>query len=615
MFFDSRSALSAARAASRTVAADVFPNVTPFGRVNGLDPRLLKFKKNFLRAIRSEISPISEDGFVLGTGIPGDFSRLTSVGGLAYNPSSIPMRDNEVERVRMGLTTSWLSTRDRQIAKKLARLIFNNPKPAKIRYAPDSSSSFPFFAKGSEKTSLLRRACDEVNQIYSKVRRHDLDGLARQHNFYFCSYLGSRVSPDSATWDEETGLFKPKDRIVYSREYAKSNGRVGQPTFADKSVYSDSGQLLPNTFASRKRVVFAFAWAVNALCTIILGPVREWYLNEYAFTFKHREAETIASKLGRFPYIIGTDIEAYDTTYPRFLFDEILEALSEMLTPGALEMFRLSSLCPFYSPSVYRDKPEPFWMGNPLNINHFKVFPGLPSGWSINPDTGKYGGAFEGLILADRIFGDSLERMDEILKGEHPYFALLDMSDDMLMAFKNKEHADHYRKLLDDVGSGYFKKKVETPLSFLGNIGFKTLTGELKLIPNVQSYLVNWFSPERSASSDQRRYWYIGWAERRRLYSRAGEAFSITEELMEKHWFDIFGFDVHSYEREMRGLGVSSSSELDMLVLQNPDLLHYRITPEEISEELAQKLTSVVDQGDAIRVWEASYDSHFKFWT
>lgn len=294
--------------------------------------------------------------------------------------------------------------------------------------------------------------------------------------------------------------------------------------------------------------------------------------------------------------------------YPRFFTDTLLEHFESVLNEETVEMMRLAYFSPFFSSSTYRGIPDPKWMGNPFLSSNFIIYPGLPSGLAMNTENGKFGGTGTVLCILDKIFGDTLSRMDDVLKGEHPLYGILNQGDDTIVMFAREEDMLKYKRLIGDrKNPSYFYLQEEKAFSFLGNLGASDEKGNFRLIPNVQSFIVNWMCPERSASSEVRKYFYIGWDERRKLYSAAGRAYQSVESAMEKHFYDVFKFDIHAYARFMKGIPIASGSEIDNLVMQNPDLLHYRFTPEDISPELADQLVSVVPEDLAEHVWNSTF--------
>jgi hypothetical protein len=246
------------------------------------------------------------------------------------------------------------------------------------------------------------------------------------------------------------------------------------------------------------------------------------------------------------------------------------------------------------------------WMGHPFQIDDYRLQPGLPSGIPPNPDFGKYFMTATYLCLFDDYFGDVLETgVDVILRGDHPLYGLLNMGDDSVVLSNDSKFVRELMQKLEDEAqvSPYFQLEKEDAVAFLGNVFYRDDREDLKLSPNIASFINNWFAPEISTTHVKREFWPVGWMERQQFYMQS-PSFQDAWEIMVKHFYDTWHVHPDLYASKakdrMRVPAFPVTSEVDRIVLEDPSKLYYRFDADELSSEILDSIVGTIPADDVM---------------
>jgi hypothetical protein len=147
--------------------------------------------------------------------------------------------------------------------------------------------------------------------------------------------------------------------------------------------------------------------------------------------------------------------------------------------------------------------------------------------------------------------------------------------------------------------SPYFKLEKEEAISFLGNVFYRDYNGNISIAPNLQSYIYNWWVPERGVNSKMRLYWPTGFFERQKYYSLA-PSFSAVNDVVVKRFRQVFGTSPEALaiigQEKIKTIPIRPQSEEDRLVLEDPSRAHYRVRPDQLSPEIQELISCVVDE-------------------
>lgn len=587
--------------------------VAIFPEVMSTDRKVLRFLEILADRLTEAFPATADESGVCGpNAIPRNFYALRNVAGYVMNPTSIPPVDNAMIREDLGLLDKFHSPRHQAIFNELIKQMFGRASPASVPIRRSASTGSPDYVDDvPKKKRELRLALTNLDDFLALVDRGNLSGLYQKYNATIVQSLGIRLQPDSVTKDEN-GRFTTKSREVNDELAARSSFKEGRRFAADKTVCID-GQKVPGHFAMRRRTVYGMSFVANYVVSAHCACWRQVYLEEYAFTWKHRTAVSILEKMQLFKHQVGVDVKQFDQSVGSFLIDAFLEQLAKYVDRRFVELLRLMFHAPFISPAPSVGAPSdderinPFFGTDPFDVKSFTMNLGLPSGIGINPDFGKFIMTFQYLCLLDDYYHDVMEvGLPTILTGHHTKYALLDMSDDGVILTNDAHFAAFVAE--GNYPSKYFKLELESPVSFLGNVPYRKEDGSLGLAPDLVSFFVNWWVPEKGVDHPSRRqFWAIGDRERRAHYAKCpsySAAFKIYTELFYEH------FGVHpesiaqKYYPEQKAF--SALSYIDQLVMMRPELLLYKYDENQVSQKV---LDYVQVSLPAAEVWPLIKDS------
>lgn len=533
---------------------------------------------------------VGEDGTLGEQAVPGDFYQLLTVAGYGMNPISVPPVNNEFIRSELKLATGFITPRDRQIFDQLVKFMFARSAPASLGIRREASTGAPDYVNDViKKKTELRAAFADMERFLDLIDKNKFLELYVDFNSPIVHTTGERTQADKVSFVD--GVARSKDREVNDELAARTAMKEGIRRPADKRVFK-SGSQVNGHFAGRRRTVFGTSFVPNYVLATFCSSWRKVYLEDFAFTWKHRTEEEILGKMNRFSNIVGFDVKQFDQSVATWMIDAFTEELANYVDPRVAKLVSLMFKAPYIVPYPWvagtsEAEFNPLYGDDPFDIATFAMEVGLPSGIAINPDSGKLFMVWQYLVVLDRFYQNVLEiGIDTILRGEHDQYAMLNMGDDCVLLLNDSAFGQWFK----DGGytDPYFFLEEERPISFLGNVPYRNERGELKLAPNVVSYLVNWLVPEVGIEHARRRnFWAIGERERRVHYAQA-PSYPLVHEAFERHFRDTFGvlpasITAEAYEQQRRYQNLST---WDALVLQNPDYLHYKVSEDAISPEI-----------------------------
>lgn len=526
------------------------------------DPRMLAFKEALAQALSGpEWEPTVDEKTGLSLNfLSGDAPRLLAVPGYKKYPYGIPPLSNKEYRAEKKLPDDWLSSVDMEIFDELFNTLYGDYRPARLTIRRGASTTIPDYETSSEvKKKHLLRALRYIKSDKELTPRELIS-----NGFYPVYQTVIRLQPD-----------KPgKQRMV-------NNGY--------KFVPANSVSLSAPFTAMRVRTAYAMSGTVSYVQTLAMAPIRGYYLNEFEFTYKHREPDQVSAKLERFKEVLGIDVTNFDFSPPQHLMERYVENFERygVFSPRMTQWLRLTLGGPSISPSPYPAGREQKWPTgpDPFDPSSYTLDKGLPSGHPLNPDIGKFLMSFEVLARFHRMGVSVLGKIAMILAGKHPLIGFLNSADDNLLVSNRPGLLKSFSR-----SEGYFEIDEEEQPVFLGVIYGRDEGGYMIGHRNLFSFLVNWFSAERGLGKkhgDSRAYASLGWRERKSLYS-SHPRFSELYALADKVWRQFFNDSMDAYmarhvdPREP----IEINSEADRLFLINPDVIHYKVDVNDLTVSL-----------------------------
>lgn len=586
-------------------------------------PGIVSDDRDFLstmRLIDNELSSINISVDVSGVlgpeAVPSDFHQLLTVAGYGMNPISVPPMDNSAIREDLKLARGFRTPRDRQIFDELVKLMFARSAPASVGIRREASTGAPDYVNDViKKKTELRHAYANTEAFLNHIDKGTLLELYIEFNSPIVHTTGERTQADKVV--ERDGKLVSKDREVNDEIAARTGLREGKRQPADKRIFKQ-GDEITGHFAGRRRTVFGTSFVPNYFLATFCASWRKVYLEDFAFTWKHRTDKEILGKMRSFNNVVGFDVKQFDQSVATWMIDAFTDELARYVDPRVAKLVSMMFKAPYIVPYpwIYGTSEEgfnPLYGEDPFSESSFTNSVGLPSGIAINPDCGKLFMTWQYLVLLDRHFGNVIEMgIDSILRGQCDQYALLNMGDDCVLLLNDGSFADWFKA--GGYTDPYFFLEEERPISFLGNVPYRDASGELQLAPNVVSYLVNWLVPEVGIDHMRRRnFWAIGERERRIHYAQA-PSYPLVHECFERHFRNTYGvlpasISSEAYEQQRRYQNLST---WDALVLQNPDYLHYKVSEDMISPEILELIVTSLSVDETWPVVSRYTDKRFQ---
>lgn len=569
------------------------------------DPRYHRVLLELDEVLSDHKPVIDENGFSNHQALVSDFGSLRNPAGYYMNPISIPLESNRVLVDELKLATGFLTPRDEKIFKELHNYMFHTVVPASLAIRKTASSGAPYF----EASLRAKKEPVAVMNAYSadiltRFGRGDLQSLYEKYGMFFATYMGVRTQPDSVV--RKDGRVTSKGREVNDELFVRSGGKQGARRPADKTIHRPDGTVIEGLFASRRRSVYAYPAMYNYWLTQFFTLLRAHYLEDAAFTFKHRTPKEIVEKLSGFASVRGFDVKQFDQSVQPWLLSAFVSGFNGFIREEVLFFLDKVMKQPIYMPhpqviNASGHDVDPFkfnpCFGDPWDLSTFNREVGLPSGIGPNPDMGKFIMTFVYLVLFDRHFGDVLETgVRKILRGESDRYALLDMSDDAAIGVNDPTFWATVERVCAE--PFYVKIEPEEGISFLGNILYKDRDDKIAASPNVVTFLRNRLCPEHGCQHWSRRDFVgTGWVEGKVHYSSAplfAEVWGTLDTVWRKHFGASIDVRFRTALDAERHRDVPSLSEVDRAVLENPDKLYYRYSIEEVHPWVLEKLIGSV---------------------
>ncbi len=543
------------------------------GIVTAIDGQPNPIFVKFMNELKVQVEQLgiaeTKGGLMTTDGLPGDLSRLLTLSGFPMQPMTSPDSFNDYRTQ----ASSFHNAEHETIAAELLDAMTENWDPVHgYRIARVSTAGFPSFTFDvAEKMRMALHSLDAVSAIGKACDSGDLDLLWRNHDIILAYYSTYRMQADRA--NKVNGRLLPKDRPHYGWNWATSP--LTETPIANRLI---SGSDHP-AFRQRVRLAYGLPGTSNYLIGCLMSGFRDHYLSEYGKTWTTRGPDELRDTLQGWN-VVGVDVANFDSTAPRFLMHYFLDGIANKF-PALRNFLKMTLHAPVFTPAQGKEDPS-FWTGNPFDISTFMTNTGLPSGVSYNPDLGKFMGTFQALCIIHDLHGGVIGNVREILRHEHPEFMLKNSGDDMLIGFADQERSASLFKILGDEehalhDTRYFVFEVEDPITYLGNAVYQDSPGRYLVEPTINSMLVNWFAPERSAGSNFRQFPGIGWFMREQHFSKSRmyRAVATLRDRVYRHYFqeDPTDYMRPAFLQESNQLGTLSDD--DMALIEKPERLYY----------------------------------------
>lgn len=529
-----------------------------------------------------------------GTGwnkIPNDFNRLLNLTGYPMNPLGTPFPFDR--------SANPPSDQFKKALPVVCDLMTREPKDGlSLQISRLSHSGLPFMTKDMEfKTSCFLNWRANHEWIKKNLRDENFKELANGGSnrvpIWFASSIGRRAQPDSCETEFEG------ERLVKSvSKPRRVHDYLGREVIADKS--------LPFTklvHAMRERTVWGISGTCNYMFQAIAQKARASYFERYAASFHHVDVPKSFSQLTKGSVNRSSDVSTFDQTMSNFMIRTYHKFLiqNQGLDPIIEKAMNLVITPPFVKTSDVIGVKHSSWEGNPFDPAQGASLRdcGLPSGIFSVSDVGKavMTSYFLGVAFAAGLInGLDYETVDSFLAkgGNDRILRYMNMGDDSFFSFKDESTAKAFEEAMH--ADKTFSVKWDPTPSFLS---YELIDRDSTFdgMPGLTNGVVNPLVPEVGISNPKRsKTWAFGLMDRLNHYEKNPQFRVVYDEALsilgKEYGCDFAAIIAKSaVEQQIEIEKVHSLSNVyDQMVLANPDYLHYRIRPEDVSYDVLESL-------------------------
>lgn len=547
-------------------SVEVFPNIyaDDVTHLKLLDHMQQVFDRTF------KIADV-KDGYLGGSRIPGNFQQLLQIAGYPMNPLSSVPRSQKVEaddpsfidmigkvtRLCSGFEPTGVPIR-RVSSSGLPDM--SNDLDVKMNKLVNSLNTLPTIVKCSD--NFLKKQDPMIflengyHPFFTEVRRYQhTDKVSRDDQ----SQTKLRSVSD---W---TGKTVTVDREI---KFLKSNKRQ-----AGKQFYSN----LSTFKRTRSRLAYAGPGWLNYPTQYIATGWRNYYSKRFAFTFKHIN-EKLFDKTNKFRFIIGLDVANFDWNISRQAMHTMIDNIT-FINDEFRTIMRTFMDMPMIIKNDYLGQ-KGTKLVNPLTDN-FSY--GNPSGWAFVSDAAKMMGCAIYFTILSRFYNITGNDMENILRGLHGRFGVLNMGDDMVAMFSLENDAKLFEAEMVK-GVSPFSITREERITFLGVLFDKE---NKQTLPDLRNMIVKIHVPERGIGGSQRPFFSFGFRVRLEYYSKH-PLYREVYDVWNRAVIKFYGKELMDLVplNDMPLTNLKAFNLADMLFLENPDVIHYKVNVSDVDKDL-----------------------------
>lgn len=560
--------------------------------VTSYDPSFLRFMDDLRKECGNRYIPdVDEDGFSRN-GVHATPDNFATVAGHMSDPMSWVTTDNTLYRESLGLRAGY-SPEERQIAHELLDIVFEEFDLSDVNLPTVSTGGMRRFSYDAGwKADIAAMLMDPHNfdRILYLIEKCEWVKLIDEYEIVFAFYMQTRLQADRID----------KIRQVMDLEYALTGGRGGRLINADKRVIIDTVHY-PTKTGTRNRNVQAGPWAVNCLGQIIsTGHMRSLF-RRFPKTFHVNTSKEI-EEYANGKYVVASDITEYDRSMSADAVHTFFDRMARQWDPRFVEMGRRLMFAPYYSRPLTLDGSEGQWVGDPRDPVLFAISAGNRSGHWATSLMAKCNKVIDFLIRCHHLGHKVIGNVRRYLEHRE-VLSCVNNGDDELAGSTNADALARYRATFEDNKRyGHYKGSPEVGCVLSGKMLLKT---EQDLVYKAVSRLYNSAEkklvPERDAGSFHRKFWPIGWldsinsVDAEDANPNAADMWRLITDLYRIHLLPEVGADlgkVLADASEALPLQYGALNAADRATLEDPEKLHYRYFPEDLTPEVYNQLAS-----------------------
>nr|QYF49754.1 MAG: putative RNA-dependent RNA polymerase [Guangxi cystovirus 12] len=543
----------------------------------------LEFLRNFTRSLSSLKADIDDEGFSRN-GLHAGFDSIRTVAGYPQQPISALPFDNSLLLEDLGLQKK-MTSRQVLIAETLMEKIFSGLKLTAIRVPKMSTSG------------AVRNVSDSVYKlnyglwVFSNNRwdsylttfmSGNTDALVR--DFDACITMGTNVR-----WQVDT---PGKVRTYWDIRDILKTSTPHKREITTKVVID--GVEYPDFAAMRTRLINQGPWTVNVMLQPFATGFMQNMFNRYPETWYPDEQNVDKLMEGRHLWV--GDVSTYDQSFSKEKIDLTHACMNKFVSDRVTKLSRQLYYSAYFTRPVGdpKDGFKAAYVGDPFDYLNDQVSAGNRSGHAFTSVLAKLWKPIDTLCKFDAIGVDVIRNMDSILQGKY-VCGFLNNGDDEVVWFNDESLKKRFVSYVDNIPQAekMFDVEFEIGAVYSGKVLQKVGPTSYKGVDRIPGTFERMLCPERSIGGRMRPMWPIGILERynsRNDHDIKEEAFRMFDFHYRADLERQYGSFHHLIELGVKSMpiNVDGRSYHDRLVMDDPSKIHYKVKPEDVSEDVLE---------------------------
>lgn len=526
--------------------------------------------RSFIKDLHSNLckwspSTIREDGFYEYPAVSNEADKLRTYPGSIRFPLDFGRKRNSIK----------LKDEHKLILKRLVDIIFSHGTEYTGFIKNNSNFGFPTFATD------LEVKWKEILHVYSNIKLFKALHEQRPEGWRKLAYdkLGLMMLSNTQIRLQQDNWIngKPKERTIttFEEQYLGES-----PNIKSKVMFNDF-------FAtSRTRVVCAMPGLYNAILNTASARYKDGMFKSFPQTYITRGREDLLAKLSNFDKVMGVDVKSFDSNKPEDLILSRIDAYP--LTDLGKLLIKDMYYCPWFV-SDCDGKGSSFISGDPM-CDQFDTWKGTPSGLWETSFGNNIDATFLYLVEMSYYIPNIIDMIPEILTHNADIGACI-VGDDQLHLYRGKYNWVYDEIKRNGYRNEYIDLEQEEGVTFLGMCASKDEDDHVHIENNIMSYFIKIACPEKGSGSFYRKYPISGILDRDSTYvhSYLDKAKGLWSQLWRRH----FGSSWPSFINQYSSVEALNLSNYEQQFLANPDIIHYKLTEQDIDPEIFKQVYTV----------------------
>lgn len=575
------------------------------------EQKMLDFQDLFYTRLEKELPPSQDKLLMSKNGIYDTWSKGMAVSGFMASPIGYAPRSNLILR-RNNKLSETVSPRFLAIVRALSELCFSQYIESDINVTPGSSTGFVGFRHEADfkiqyvkdlfKPSRIKLFLDLAYQ------NKDVE-LANEFETAFAYTAGRRDAIDSPS----------KERTVYGLKFAldPENNQDDKRTTDKAFVDPATGRASPKHCAMRERLINAGPWGINSFLAVISSGTMKSMFYRYPDVWHVNTAAHIESLVNGH-HIFCADASEFDMTHPEAGLDEYHRGMATWWGGQVSHVSEKLLYAPYYARPMSIDphclEGKPAWVGEPLSADR-QVVCGNRSGHAMTSLINKIMMVAAYLYAIELAGFEVLTKLDYWLSGQGP-IKFINNGDDTIIYSKDLALLNTVSGFLCDKETAVYNISREKGAVFNGMPA--VFEDEANLIyrfrANAQNSIFRIITPERpiyqpSSQAELaadvakgrkifRKYWYLGLEHKinTSYLDPVAEHVMVTfVQLWTSTMRDKMTIpEMLAYARRLVPEIRCDLTEIDRMVLDDPEKLHHRVSRDDVSDAVLKEVSSKV---------------------